>query len=398
MPVAAELAVPPMSAVLYRIGTTALCLALLSGCDRASGPPAPPVPTVPVLTVASRNVPIFDEWVGQTRGAADIEVRARVQGFVEAIHFAEGGRVTAGDLLYSIDPSELEQKVAAAQAELAQAQTLYADAAANLARYRPLAEMNAVSRRDLDEAVAREGAARNQVKAAEANVRVAEINLGYATVRAPITGTIGISRVRVGDLVGPTGNSLLNTISAIEDVHVRFALSEREYLDYTRRFGAEVRAREDPKGVPLQLILADGSVYPQAGRIVSIDRGVDPTTGTLQVEAAFPNPDGRLRPGLFARVRAVTEQRRDAVLVPQRAVRELQGRHQVFVLGEGDIVEVRAVETGPRIDGDWLVEQGLKPGERIVLAGVQRLRAGMKVVPESVAAPAPAPSSGAAAQ
>ena len=258
----------------------------------------------------------------------------------------------------------------------------------------PLAELNAVSARDLDEAVAREGAAKNQVEAARASLRVAEINLGYASVRAPIAGRIGISSVRVGDLVSPIGNSLLNTVSSIDDIRVRFAISEREYLDYSRRYGTEIRGPDDPNAVPLELVLADGTVYPQKGQLISIDRGIDPATGTLSVEAEFPNPDLLLRPGLFARVRAVTEERENAVLVPQRAVAELQGRHQVFVVGADDTVEVRAVEMGPRIDGDWLIEQGVAPGERLALAGVQRLRAGMKVVPVAASSGAEAPAEG----
>lgn len=367
-------------------------LALATGaCGQRAGP-APPPPAVPVITLGGQVVPIFDEWVGQTQGSADIEIRARVTGFVEAMHFAEGTSVKEGDLLYSIDPSELQQKLAAAEAQLAQAQTLYADAASNLARYRPLAAMNAVSARDLDEAVAREGAAKNQVRAAEAGMRVAQINLGYADVRAPISGHIGISKVKVGDLVSPSANSLLNTISAIDTIHVQFSISEREYLEYTRRFGAEIRPAEDPQGVPLELLLADGSEYPQSGRTISIDRGMDPTTGTLTVEAAFPNPQGLLRPGLFARVRAVTEKRENAVLVPQRAVRELQGQFQAFVVGADDTVEVRAITLGPRVGNEWVVEQGLKPGERVALAGTQRLKAGAKVVPT---APATEPTGGA---
>jgi membrane fusion protein (multidrug efflux system) len=253
--------------------------------------------------------------------------------------------------------------------------------------------MNAVSKRDLDEAVAREGAARNQVKAAEAGLKVAEIDLGYASVRAPITGQIGISKVKVGDLVSPFGNSLLNTISAIDDIHVRFAISEREYLDYTRRFGSQLKPANDPKAVPLKLVLANGSVHPQSGQVVSIDRGVDPTTGTLTVEAAFPNPQGVLRPGLFARVLAAIETRQDAVLVPQRAVRELQGQFQVFVVGAADSVEVRGVQLGPRVGNEWVVEQGLKPGDRVILAGTQRLKPGTKVRP-TAPQPEPAPASG----
>lgn len=396
-PIRPATAAASLRAVAPMLGFALALVLALAACGPGA-PPAPPVPKVPVITVATSDVPIFDEWVGQTRGAADIEIRARVQGFIQGIHFTEGALVRAGDLLYSIDPSELQQKLAAAQAEVARAQTLYADAAANLARYRPLAAMNAVSQRDLDEAVAREGAAANTVKAAQAQLEVARINLGYASVTAPISGQIGISKVKVGDLVSPLGNSLLNTVSSVEDMRVRFGVSEREYLEYTRRFGTEVRPKGDSKAVPIQLVLADGTEYPEPGQVVSIDRGVDPTTGTLQIEAAFPNPDGLLKPGLFARVRAATEERRGAVLVPQRAVREIQGRYQVFALTADDTVEVRAVETGPRVGGDWIIEHGVKAGDRLVLAGIQRLRAGMKVEPEPVAEqPAgPAPPAGGA--
>lgn len=372
---------PPARHELMRALSGFLLAITLAACDRGPSQAEPEPPEVPVITLAGSNVPIYDEWVGQTQGSSDIEIRARVTGFIDAIHFAEGTPVRTGDLLYSIDPSELQQKLAAAEAQLAQAQTLYADAAATLARYEPLAAMNAVSKRDLDEAVAREGAARNQVKAAEAGVRVAEINLGYASVRAPISGYIGISEVKVGDLVGPSGKSLLNTVSAIDTIHVPFSISEREYLDYTRRFGSDVRPAGDPEAVPLRLILADGSEHPESGRIISIDRGMDPTTGTLTVESAFPNPKGVLRPGLFARVRAVTESRQNAVLIPQRAVRELQGQFQAFVVGAGDVVEVRTIQLGPRIGNEWVVEQGLKPGERIALAGTQRLKTGAKIAP-----------------
>jgi membrane fusion protein (multidrug efflux system) len=380
----------PARPQLARVLACAVIAAIVSACGKGPGQPVPAPLEVPVITLSGSNVPIFDEFVGQTKGAADIEIRARVTGFIDAMHFAEGTAVKAGDLLYSIDPSELQQKLAASQAQLAQAQTLYADAAATLARYEPLAAMNAVSKRDLDEAVAREGAARNQVKAAEAGVRVAEINLGYASVRAPISGYIGISAVKVGDLVSPSGKSLLNTVSAIDTIHVQFSISEREYLAFTRRFGNPARGPDDAKNVPLQLTLADGSEHPHSGRVASVDRGVDPTTGTLTLEAAFPNPEAVLRPGLFARVRAVTDSRQNAVLVPQRAVRELQGQFQAFVVGADGVIEVRTIQLGPRIGNEWVVEQGLKAGERIALAGTQRLKAGAKITP---VAPEPRPVS-----
>jgi membrane fusion protein (multidrug efflux system) len=376
----------------------ALLLAgFLAGCEPAAPPPPPP-PQVPVITLEARAAPIFREWVGGILGAADVQIRARVTGTVAKLHFAEGGLVEQGALLYSIDANELDERVAGARAQLAEAETRLAQATADLARYRPLAAMDAVSQRDLEEAVANEGAARGAVDAATAGLRVALINRGYAEVTAPIAGYIGLSEVRVGDLVGPTSSkSLLNTVSQIDPIRVRFAISEREYLNFARRYGTP-RTAGVPDAPPLQLILADGSVHPHPGKVLTVQRQVDVTTGSLAIEAEFPNPDLLLRPGQFARVRAEVEDRQGVVLVPQRAIRELQGQYQAFVLAAGDKVEVRGIQVGPRVGNEWVVEQGLTAGDRLILAGTQRLRGGMQVVPrpadaagEPPAAPAASP-------
>lgn len=370
-------------------------LLALTACDGGK-PAAPPPPQVPVIQLAGQDTPLYQEWVGVTLGAADVQIRARVTGVIEKMHFTEGGLVEEGALLYSIDSNELDERVAGARAEVAEAETRLAKAVADLARYRPLAAMNAVSQRDLEEAIANEGAARGAVDAARAGLSVAEINRGYAEVRAPIAGYIGLSEVKVGDLVGPTSSSsLLNTVSQIDPVRVRFAISEREYLNFARRYGTS-RTTAAPEAPPLQLILTDGSLHPHPGKVRNIQREIDATTGSLAIEAEFPNPELLLRPGQFGRVRAEIEDRKNAMLVPQRAVRELQGQYQALVVGPDDTVEVRGIEVSNRVGNDWLVEKGLEPGDRLILAGTQRLKAGMKIVPAAAAAEQAPPAAGVA--
>lgn len=364
------------------IGAAVLCFV---ACGRPQ-PPAMPPPTVVVAEVVQRDVPITKEWVGQTLGVSDVAVPARVQGNVLGIHYQEGGPVRKGQLLYTIDPATYLEKVAAAEADLAKARTNLARAEADLARIAPLAEMNAVSRRDLDAAVADRNAAAEGVESAEAMLNVARIHLGYTKVEAPIGGIIGISKVRIGDYVSPVGaNAVLNTISDVDPIHVRFFLGEDEYLEYTRRHGdPEARAKDLPAA--LELILADGTVHAERGRVAKIDRGLDPTTGALAIEAAFPNPGRVLRPGQFAKVRAVVEDRTGARLVPGRAVQELQGKNHVFVVGADETAALRAVKMGPRVGELWLVEEGLEAGERVVSEGAQKIRSGMKVTVTAAAA------------
>ena len=361
-----------------RLGSVlALGLGVLA-CGRPQ-PPAMPPPTVVVANVVQQDVPIRKEWVGQTLGVSDVAIRARVQGIVLGIHFEEGGTVRKGQLLYTVDPAEYLERVAASEADLARANTNLSRAESDLARIEPLAAMNAVSRRDLDAAMADRNGAAEQVESAQAMLNVAKINLGYTKVDAPIGGIIGISKIRVGDYVTPMGaTSILNTVSDVDPIHVRFFVSESEYLQYAKRHGdPRERSRDLPSNV--ELILADGTVYDEPGAIVKVDRGLDPTTGALALEAAFPNPGRVLRPGQFAKVRAVVEERSSALLVPERAVQELQGRNHVFVVKGDDTVELRAVRMGPRVDHLWLVEEGLQPGERVVAEGAQKIRSGMKV-------------------
>lgn len=357
-------------------------LALITSCGSpVEEPPAAPL-EVYVTRVVVRDVPIVREWVGETRGRADIEIRARVQGYLQEIHFREGGRVKKGQLLYSIDKSELLQEVNSARAGLAAAKTELAYADSDVARYRPLAEMNAVSQRDLDSAVARQEAAVAQVEAAEAILRLAEINLSYTDIKAPIDGLIGLSKAKVGDYVGQSPNPVvLNTLSDTDPIHVRFPVGEREYLELARRYPEAERgtgSKDDRNQTPLELILADGTVHTHTGRVEFVERNIDASTGTLTVEASFPNPEYVLRPGQYGRVRGVIDELEGARLIPQRCVQELQGQYQVWVEKEG-AVELRNVRMGRRVDQMWVVEHGLIAGESIVVDGIQRLRAGVTV-------------------
>ncbi|HYV85764.1 MAG TPA: efflux RND transporter periplasmic adaptor subunit [Patescibacteria group bacterium] len=368
-----------------RILVAAICAAILPACSKPAATVAPPI-EVPVVQVIQRDTPITAERVGQIYGAEDIELRARVAGFLESIHFKEGSTVRKGDLLYTIDPREEQEKVAEVQGELASAKTRLVKAQSDVRRYRPLAEMHAVSQADLDSAVAEEGAATGQVDAAEAALRSARISLGYTRISSPIDGLIGMTQAKVGDYVGQFPNPVvLNTVSNVSTVQARFAITERDYLDLVHKFGTqgEGATRHDD----IELLLADGSVYPHKGSLDFADRQVDPSTGTLRIQASFPNPDRVLRPGQYARVRIVIDVRKGALLVPQRAVQELQGQQMVSIVGADDAVESRTLQMGPRIGGLWMVDQGLKPGDRVILEGAQKVRPGTKVVPKEVPAP-----------
>jgi membrane fusion protein (multidrug efflux system) len=334
--------------------------------------------------------------VGETRGSADIPIRARVSGVLESRSFVEGRRVEKGALLYTIDPVPFQSKVVEAQGGLASALTRLAKAKADLDRIRPLAEMHAVSQQDLDGAVAQYEAALGSRQTAEARVEQAEIELGYTRLHAPISGRIGISQAEVGEFVGaPPNPVVLNFVSKTDPIRVRFSIDERRYLQLARRLRQMERvigpeAGESP-GVPepaegqgLELILADGTIHEYRGRTSATDAAVDPATGTFTIEADFPNPEELVLAGQFARIRGVVEVRRNAVLAPQRSVSELQGSFRVFVIGEDGTVELRPVVPGPKVGSLQIVDSGLKEGEWVAYEGIQRLRPGLTVLPTPV--------------
>jgi membrane fusion protein, multidrug efflux system len=355
---------------------------LVCSCSQKEEQPAQaPPPQVTVVVTQAKDVPIYQEFVGQIYGFKDIAIRARVEGFLEGIHFEEGARVEKGDLLYILESQPFEADVAAKMSRVAEAKTMLAKAKSDLDRIEPLAKEKAVSESDLDGAVARYEASIESVKAAEANLKASKIQLGYTKIYSPITGIIGKTKAKVGDFVGRSPNPvILNTVSRIDTVLVEFFITERQYLQLARRFKSEVElADKKNRKEDLELILADGSVYGYKGKPEFIDRNVDPTTGAMLVQASFPNPQELLRPGQYAKVKALVTVVKDGILVPQRCVMELQGTYRVYVVGDGDKVEIRNVKTGPKIKQFWLITEGLKPGERIVYEGLQRVKEGAVV-------------------
>ncbi|PYP16477.1 MAG: efflux transporter periplasmic adaptor subunit [Gemmatimonadetes bacterium] len=352
-----------------------LCAA---GCGGGGAKAAPSVVDVVVAPVQVRDVPIVVEWAAQTSGANDVEIRARVKGFLTQKAYKEGTLVRRGELLFQIDPQEYQSAVAQARATLSQAQAGLSKANTDVARLRPLAERNAVSRQDLDHAVAAEQGAEGQVAAARAAMKTAQLNLDYAKITSPITGLAGVAQADVGSLVGSPGPTLLTVVSQVDTIKVKFRISEQEYLVLRRALGdsAPRAARREGR---LELVLADGSVFDHKGTVVTVDRNIDPATGTLGIEALFPNPTGFLRPGQFGRVRAPVTTRTNAILVPQRAVREMQGTFSVGVLKPDSTIEVRPVKAGARVGSDWVVDSGLVAGTVIVVEGMQKVRPGVKV-------------------
>jgi membrane fusion protein (multidrug efflux system) len=364
--------------------TAVACKDASDGNQAASAPAL----TVKVAKAEQRDVPLSIDMVGATLGTQDVPIRARVEGFLESMHFDEGTFVSKGDLLYTIDPQPFQAKLVEAQSQLAAAQTQLIKAEADLARIRPLAEMKAVSEQDLDSAVASEAAARATVRANEAVVELAEINLGYTRIAAPIDGLIGITKARPGEFVGRDPNPVvLNVLSDIDPIRVRFSISEREYLILARTYMAigydETRIRHErgSRDKDLVLVLADNTVHEEMGGVVAASQSIDPETGTYTIEAAFPNPDKFLLPGQFARVRSVYQVLEDVVVIPRQAISELQGLFRVYLVDAAGAVSVRDVTLGPKSGDDVVIETGLQAGDTVIVEGLQKVRPGMTVRP-----------------
>ena len=371
--------------------------ALGAACAEAPQAAPPPPPEVYVMPVVQKDVPTYLELVGQTRGYQDVEVRARVEGFLERVHFQEGTLVRAGAPLYDIDRKPLEASVAGARADQATAEARLAKAENDVARYTPLVVKQAVSQRELDDARAERDAARSQVDASKAAVDKATLDQGYTRIFSPIAGLAGTTQVKAGNLVGRGENTLLTTISQINPMIFEVGVTEADYLRIVRRGlqSGKVAGRGNASPVEgVELTLADGTKYPQTGKVGPVERAVDPTTGTLGVQIIFPNPDLILRPGQFGRAKALLEMKPNAMLVQQRAVQELQNLYSVAVVDDSGKVSFRNVKVGPRVESMWVIEEGLKPGERVVVEGLQRVQDGMTVTPKAP----PAASASAAGQ
>jgi membrane fusion protein (multidrug efflux system) len=355
-----------------------LAFGLQIGCGRDEAPEAPP-PEVLVTDVGQRDVAIYGEWVGTIDGFINAQIRAKVQGYLLKREYDEGTLVQAGQVLFQLDPRQYQAAYQQAKGDVEQAKAVLLRSQQNVARYRPLVEKGAVSRKELDDAIQTMRANMAAVEMAEAALANAKLNLDWTTVKSPITGIAGIALAQVGDLIAAT--TLMTTVSQLDPIKVYFPISEREYLRF-----AEEGQREKPT---LELYLADGSKYPHEGKVSAVERQVELATGSIQIQAEFANPKNILRPGGYAKIRGVVDAMPNAVVVPQRAVQEVQGKFQLVVVGKDDTVEIRPVEVGPKTGEDWVITSGVKPGERIVVEGLQRLRPGLKVAPKPWSASAP---------
>jgi len=358
-----------------RILLVILLLFVAAGCSK--GPQeAPAPPTVEVMTVIQKDVPVYSEWIGTLDGLVNATIRAQVQGYLIKQNYKEGDYVRTGQILFEIDPRTFQAALDQAKGELEAQQARWTTAKANLARIKPLAAQNAVSKKDLDDSMGTEQSARAAVFSAQAKVDKAQLDLGFTKVTSPVDGIAGLAKAQIGNLVGPGGMEELTTVSTVNPIKVYIQGSEQEYLTAGR--AGEKRA-QNVKG---ELILADGSVYPYKGTFGFADRQIDVKTGTIKVACIFPNPGNFLRPGQYGKVRVATSVRKDALLIPQRAVAEVQGKYMVAVVGADNKADIRPVKTAERVDSLWVILEGLKPGEKVVVEGIQKVRPGSPVNPK----------------
>lgn len=352
---------------------SAACLCVLAGCGQSTGP-VPGAVEVKAIEIQPQQTELYSDKVGEVRGSQEVDLRARVTGVLMKKHFDDGALVHEGQLLFSIDARDYRAQLASTQAQLASAEANLVRSQQDVERYAPLLAENAISRQVYDSAVATAKQARAQVEASRAAITEAKLAVEFANVRAPLTGRIGAAQVFEGALI-TAGVTPLATLSRDDPAWVYFNVSEAEVLDYQRRAGSGEPGQND-KIRTVRLQLSDGSIYPLPGHINFIARALDPTTGTFALRAEFPNPDHRLLPGLFARIRITTEDRPNAIVVPDRAVQQQLGNYFVTVVGAEDKAEARPIKLGPRVGTRWIVEQGLKAGDKVVVEGIQKARPG----------------------
>ena len=347
----------------------------LAACKKEVVTEAPPM-KVNVVKAIQSDVPLYEDFVAQVYGQSDVDIRARVEGWVTSVNFKEGSAVKKGQLLYTIDDIEYKNRLDRQASEVTQATTELVRAESELSRVRPLTELNALSKKDLDNAVAEFDAAKAHVAATNSSLENAKVELGYTRVLAPFDGIVGISNVREGDYVSRAGGtSVLTTVSSVQGVRVRFQISEREYLRIAQLTPEQ---REGAKN-NVQLMLADGSIYSEMGTVNFADREIHPSTGTMTIESTFPNPTGLLRPGLFVKARILFSTYAGAVMIPQRAVVQLQHISQVYVVGESDSLKVTTIETGPKVGDAWIIKSGIKAGDRVAIIGSAGVTANAKI-------------------
>jgi RND family efflux transporter MFP subunit len=382
-----------------------LCLVVIGiviGATRpkhASGTPPGASPDVQVVVVEQKDVPIYGEWIGTLDGFSNADVRAQVTGYIMKQSYQEGAFVKKGQLLFEIDPRPFQAALDQAKGQLAQATAVLANAQAvqgrtelDVNRYTPLAKEQAASQQDLDNAVQNNMAAKAtvataeaQIKSAEAAVETAKINLDFTRLVAPIDGIAGQAQLQVGALVN-LSSVPVTSVSTVDPIKVYFTVGEPQYLAWRKRFPTETTRQAADKNLKLELILADGSTYAHDGIFYFADRQVNASTGAIRIAGLFPNPANILRPGGYGKVRAVIRVQPNALLVPQRAVSELQGGYQVAVVDSDNKVSIRTIQAGDRVGNQWVIAEGLKQGERVVAEGIQKVRPGMQVIPKPFAA------------
>ncbi len=361
----------------------AFCLvaALAAGCDRKGEQAAPPVPKVVVAPVEQKDIEVASEWVGTTTGNVNAQIYPKISGYLVKQAYRDGSPVKTGDLLFEIDDRQYQQDYQEAKSQLARQQAILTKAQQDVRRYTPLAAEGAVSQMELDDAIQARAAGQASVEAAKAAAENARLNLEWTKVRSPIDGIAGIANAQVGNLVSP--QTLLAEVSQLDPIKVNIQISEVEYLRFADRISAAVATGKPSEQAQLTLILADGSTYPEKGRFNVAGLDVATTTGTIELQGLFPNPKNVLRPGQFAKVRAPTDQLKGALLIPQRAVTDLQGVSQVAVVGDDDKVAIKRVKLGQKSGSDYVISEGLAPGERVIVEGVQKVRNGMLVQTEA---------------
>lgn len=356
-------------------------LLVLDGCTSSSkaAPAAPPPATVEVAPVIQRDTPIVSEWVAVLDGYVNAQIQPRVSGYIIKQNYKEGSLVRKGDVLFEIDPRPFQAALDQAKAQLAQADAQLGKAKLDVERDTPLAKARAIAQSQLDTEVQAKLGAQAQVQAAQANVEQAALNMEWTKVTSLVSGIAGIAQVQIGNLVGPT--SILTSVSQVDPIKAFFTVSEQEFTEFHRRFPTPQKVEAQRKRIPLQLVLADGTVYGDPGQISFADREVNPATGAIRIAGLFPNPNNLLRPGGFGRVRASVTTRQGAMLVPQKAVIELQGSYQIAVVGPDNKVSIRPITVGERVGKLWIVNEGIKPGEQVIVEGQLKVHEGAPVKP-----------------
>jgi membrane fusion protein, multidrug efflux system len=354
------------------VALVATTLVICAGCSSSKEQPPPPPPGVTIAPVVQKDVPIHQEWVGTMAGNVDADIRPKVEGYLLTRLYAEGSYVEKGQAMFQLDKRQAQAAVEQATGNLERARAALTQTQIDVRRYTPLVAQRAVSQAELDKAQSSERAAAASVDADQAVLDNAKLNLGWTTVTSPIAGIAGVAKVGIGDLITPT--TVMTTVSSVNPIYVDINIAEQDYLRLARE-------RFQKGNAKLELILGDGTVFPHAGQALFVNREVDSRTGTIQVRGSFPNPGNVLRPGQYARIRAATQLRKGALLIPQQSVSELQGVYQVGVVAEDNKVTIKTVTLGPQFGDMWIVESGLQVGENVVVDGLQRVKSGMVVVP-----------------